>query len=418
MDLTNNNSIFFATSQPLALVRPNHNYFSIKWRTPIAVILMLTISVNLHALTLNEAVNAQLETVSAPCDRLLGTDPASVLTDGLANLCARAVPLGSTPQSTGGGAASLSDLSSSSTTKVQRTDAGKETQIGSKWTLFFTADTEKLNRDVTDAEDGFDSSAWRFLAGTTYALNARTDIGLALTTQHHDGDYTNGGDFKAKTNGIRFLATRYISQQVFVQASAGYDAVSSQRARAAIFEEYFNGGLVFSREGKPSSDFSYNQTELSILSGYNYTHQNMTVTPQLGINWLNTDYGTYSETGDSGLELTFHDDQRESLQSSLGVQTTIAISNTFGVTIPQLDLHWVHEFADKSRRVNVSFTQDTRAKQFTYDTEAGDRNYFELGAGTAFVFAGGNQAFIRAQTLLGHDFYDNYVISAGLNIEL
>lgn len=371
------------------------------------------------ALTLNEVVDAQLETVSAPCDRLLGSDPASVLTDGLATICARAVPLGSTPQSSGGGAASLSDLSTSSTaTQANQAAVNEEAKIGEQWSLFFTAETEKLNRDVTDAEDGFDSNAWRLLAGTTYAVDTKTNIGLALTTQRHDGDYTNGGNFKTETNGIRFLVTENISQQIFVQASASYDAVSSRRARAAIFEEYFNGGLVFSRQGQPNSDFSYHQTEISVLSGYNYAHQNMTITPQLGLNWRNTDFGTYNETGDSGLELTYYDDKRQSLQSRLGAQATMAISNTFGVTIPQLDLHWVHEFADKSRRVNVSFTHDTRAKRFSYDTEAGDRNYFELGAGSAFVFAGGNQAFIRAQTLLGHDFYDNYTISAGLNIAL
>ncbi|HEY5604458.1 MAG TPA: hypothetical protein VIM41_15255, partial [Gammaproteobacteria bacterium] len=77
-----------------------------------------------------------------------------------------------------------------------------------------------------------------------------------------------------------------------------------------------------------------------------------------------------------------------------------------------------HEFEDKSRRVNVSFTQDTRAQQFSYDTEAGDSDFVEVGAGVAFVFSQGNQAFIRVQTLLEHEFYDSVIISAGLNIAL
>jgi len=409
-----------ATSQSQKNSQMAQNCLRINYLLSVATGLLFTVlySQDARALTLNEAVNAQLETISLPCDRLLGSDPATVLSGGLADICARAVPFGSTPQAAGGSAANLSTLSSSSMTAMQEGQVREETQIGSQWTLFFTAEGESLDRDVTEGEDGFDSTALRLVAGAIYAPTTSTDIGFAFTRQRHDGDYVNGGNFEADTNGLRVLATSYLTDQLFLQAMAGYDWVSSQRARAATFEEYFNGGLVFSREGEPYSDFEYNQTEVSLLAGYNYARGNMTLTPQLGVTWLNTDYGTYSEAGNSGLELTFHDDQRESLQSSLGLQAAMAISTGFGVAIPQLDVYWKHEFEDKSRRVNVSFTQDTRAQQFSYDTEAGDSNFAEVGAGLAFVFSQGNQAFIRVQTLLEHEFYESYIISAGLNIAL
>lgn len=380
--------------------------------------LLLTASYNVNALTLNDAVNAQLATVTLPCDRLLGADPATVLTGGLLTLCGRTVPFGSTPQSTGGGAANLSSLSSTAMTVMQEGQAHEEMQIGAKWTLFVTAENETLNRDVTNIEDGFDSDAVRLIAGGTYVLNPKTDLGFALNTQRHEGDYTNGGNFKTTTTGIRLMGSMHISDQLFLQTLAGYDSVSSQRTRAATFDERFNGGLVFLRQGTPSSDFDYTQTELSVLAGYNYMKGSFTLTPQLGLTWLDINYGTFREAGSSGLELTFHDDKRQSLQSAVGLQTTMAISTGFGVVIPQLDLRWKHEFADDARQVNVSFTQDSRAKQFSYDTEAGDRNYFELGAGIGFVFSQGKQAFVRIQTLLSHDYYDNYLVTAGLNIEL
>jgi uncharacterized protein YhjY with autotransporter beta-barrel domain len=405
---------YFLISLRRSLV--NHALVNHALSAATGLLLAASYSYDAYALTLSEAVNAQLETISLPCQRLLGSDPVSVLTGGLADICARVVPFGSTPQSTGGSAANLSTLSSSSNISMQDGQILEETQIGSQWTLFVTAEGETLDRDVTEGEDGFDSNALRLLLGGTYSPSAKTDIGFAFTTQRHDGDYTNGGNFEADSNGARVLATSYMTDQLFMQVMAGYDWVSSERARAATFEEYFNGGLVYSAEGQPFSDFDYNQTEVSVLAGFNYARGNTTLTPQLGITWLNIDYGTYSESGDSGLELTFHDDERESLQSTVGLQAAMAISSDFGVTIPQLDVHWKHEFADKSRKVNVSFTQDTRAQQFSYDTEAGDRNYVEAGAGVAFVFSQGNQAFIRIQTLLEHDFYESYLLSAGLNI--
>jgi uncharacterized protein YhjY with autotransporter beta-barrel domain len=393
--------------------------FSKELSQSFTAVLLLATPWSLSALTLNEAVNAELDTIgSAPCERLLGTDPVTVLSGNLATICSRAVPLGNAPQSSATGAATLSSMSSSAAAQTQDQELREETQLGSQWTLFLTAEFEQLDRDVTDAADGFDSNAARLLAGTTYALNPNANMGLAFTTQRHSGDYTNGGDFEANTNGIRLLASWYVSDRAFLQANAGYDKVSSERSRAAAFEEYQNGGLIFFQEGQPISDFDYNQTELSLVAGYEYSWQSVTLTPQLGITWLNIDYGTYSETDDSGLALTYHDDERESLQSALGLQATMAIGAGFGVVIPQLDLHWIHEYEDKSREVNVSFTQDTRSAQFAYDTEAGDRNFFELGAGASFVFSHGNQAFVRLQTLLGHEFYDNYIVAAGVNIEL
>lgn len=380
--------------------------------------LLAIISLNAHAITLIEAVDAQLGTVSLPCDQLLAGDPVSVLEGELANICSRAVPLGSTAQSAAGNSSSLSTLSSSPMTSVESEKVQEKMELGSQWTLFFTAESEILDRDITTQEDGFDSTALRLLAGLTYALDARSNMGLALTMQEHKGDYDSGGDFKAETTGIRLMALKYFSDQFFIQAMGGIDQVSSQRTRSTSFDEYFNGGLVFSTNGNPSSDFDYDQTELSVLAGYDYVTGNITVTPQLGLTWLNIDFGTYSEAGNSGLELTFHDDERESLQSVLGIQTTMAVSTGYGVALPQLDLRWIHEFEDKSREVNVSFTHDTRSRQFYYDTEAGDRNFVELGAGAVFVFSGGNQAFVRIQTLLEHDYYDNYIFSAGFNIEL
>ena len=374
---------------------------------------------NVRAITLSEAVNEQLAYVSVPCDTLLGGDDFSVLTGELASvICSRAFPLGGAPQNTEGSAASLSSLSSSSMTGLKGKEQAQEVQLGAKWTMFLTGESEVLNSDGSYSEDGYESNAARMVIGATYAQSTQTDFGIAFTIQKHKGDYDQGGDFETESGGIRALVSHYISSQLFFQATAGFDKVSSMRSRLAIFEEYAGAGLLFSASGEAKSDFDYDQTELSFLVGYNYSYGSITLVPTAGITWLESDYGTFSETGSSGLELTFHDDKVDSLQSRIGVQATMAVSTGFGVVIPQLDATWIHENEHDSRQVNVSFTQDTRAKRFYYDTQALDSNFIELGAGAVFVFSAGKQMFIRAQSILKHDYYDNYVVSAGLNIEL
>jgi hypothetical protein len=393
-----------------------------------AVTGVLLSSSGLYAQTLSQAVNAQLEQVSIPCERLLGGDLANlVLVGNLASdICGRAFAAGATSQDTSIGSANSSSLSGDTLTLLQHAQgnekkgqASVEAQLGSQWTLFMTADAGTLNRDVTVAEDGYKSSIARLLVGSTYTVNPTNTIGVAITTQRHTGDYVGGGDFKDSATGVRLLESYHPTAQLFFQAVAGYDSVSSQRTRTATFSEYVIPGTPYrTYTGTPTVDYSYNQTELSVLGGYNSTHGGFTLTPQVGLTWLMSDYGSYVEAGNSGLELVIHNDKRESLQSSLGIQGTYAMSTGFGVMIPQFDVRWKHEFADNSRQVDVSFAGDTRGKIFSYDTQAADKDFYELSAGIAFVYSKGVQSFLRVQTVLGQEYYHNNIATIGLNLEL
>jgi len=373
-----------------------------------------------HALTLSEAVDQQLKTISVPCDNFLAS--GGVPTGTLANdICGRVFPAGSTASSSTDSTVNLDSLSSNIKASNQQQVVHEETQLAPQWTMFATGELERLNRDTTTAEDGYKSNAFRLLGGVTHFLNNQTNVGLALTMQLHKGDYDNGGDFNAKTVGIRAFASHQISEALFIQATAGYDRINSQRKRVATFDELYSSGVSDTRfiaTGTPKSDFYYNQTEFSILSGYQYESGEFTLTPQLGINWRNINYGTFSESGESGLELTFHDDYRRSLQGVVGIQATINHSTSYGVLIPELDVSWIREYADKSRTVHVSFTQDLAAKQFSFDTEAGDRNYAEVAAGLSMVLPHGRQLFIRAQTQINRNHYDSRTVNLGFNMEL
>ena len=401
------------------LRHPNIYHFSY---AAISSLLMATDYAN--ATTLNQAVNDQLATVSVPCERLLGGDSGSVLTGNLASICSRAVPFGVPSQESNISTTNANSLSDQTLSLLKQKQGKKKDQdkpeinIGTKWSFFATAAGGTLNRDVTTEENGFDSHIVNLLAGSTYAVNVKNTLGAAIALQRHTGDYIGGGDFKDNASGIRLLETYHPSEKFFLQAVGGFDSYSSQRTRFTSFDEYINGVLVFSQSGTPNADYSYHQTELSVLGGYNFSHNRFTLTPQLGLTWLVADYGSYKETGSSGLELNIHNDKRKSLQSSLGIQATDTLSTHFAVIIPQIDARWKHEYADKSRQVNISFVEDNRNKMFSYDTQTADRDFFELGAGVSFVYSHGIQSFVRLQTVLGQQAYHSAIATLGLNVEL
>ncbi|MGH1485278.1 MAG: autotransporter outer membrane beta-barrel domain-containing protein [Cellvibrionaceae bacterium] len=397
--------------------------------------LSLLITANASALSLDEAVNAQLTTAgSQACAELLNgfsaAENAGRLTGGLEGICATIIPAGTNPaaNSAGGGAAApisapaaMQELADVSHGKEKSTsDNIINTSINANWNLFFTAEVETLDRDQTDFEHGYNSDRKRFLGGLTYTANPKSVYSLAIDYNEQEGDFIdNDGEFERDSLGLRLLASYRPTQNTFFSVLAGYDDVSAEHERTTGFSFILNNTPIDTPvSGTPEADYDYNQYGLSVLGGYDYQKGNYTITPSIGLNWSKSDYGTYSETGNSGLELTFYDDEEKSLQSVIALTTSASFSRSYGTINPQFGIAWHHEFEDDQRSAEVSFTGDTFNERFEYQTEAPDRDFFNLSAGVVFALKSGIQTFINIQGLAGHEFYDNYIVSLGVRKEL
>ncbi len=390
----------------------------------------------LLAQTLNEAVNLQLGVVpigfvATPCGNLLGPSGNAVidLEGGLEDICTRSLgaggPIGG--QTTGGGAATPVTLPGIIKRRLNSGGVGEEdsvlggggsadivADIGPRTSLFFSAEYEDLDRDVTDFEDGYNSEIYRLAVGADHRVNSSILIGAAVDGYNHDGDYKNGGEFDIDAFGLLLFGAYRPVDAGFVQFSAGVTQKSNDRDRPASYTA--ESGVVYS--GQPRTDYDANEYRAGILAGYDYSNGPYTVGPRFGLDWVRTEFDTYSERGTSGLELTFHGDDVTSMQSTVGIQGSMAIGTGFGVLLPQLSLDWKHEFDNDQRDVQVSFVGDTRAKRFVYETEDPDRDFFELNAAVIFVLPRGVHAFANYRTLLGHKFFDSHAISLGLRVDL
>lgn len=384
------------------------------------------LSPNTLAQSLDEAINQQLALGPLPCAELFAgvTDNTDRLTGGLLNICSAAVPAGAVSSSGGGGSATPISTPVAMQNIVDAAHGDKQAKdntslaIDNKWSLFFTAESESLDRDNTEFEQGFQSDQSRFIFGSSYSPNPKVVYSLAHYINRHKGDYDGGGDFENSSEGARLLSSFRPTENTFINLLAGFDSVSSARERAADFSFEFNNASVFSTSGSARSDYDYDRYGLNFDAGYQHQYGRYTVSPSLGLLWNNEDYGTYSEGGNTGLELTFYDDERESLQSLLGLNISANFGTSFGVLSPQLGFTWHHEFEDDQRRAEVSFTGDNLAERFSYQTEAADSDFFNINAGVAVIFKGGLQGFVNIQALAGHEFYDNTIASLGLRYEL
>lgn len=390
--------------------------------THLAISALTCCALNAHAISLDDAVTAQLENVPGfgVCARLLnaGADPIGNLLD----ICSRAAPAGATPGSSGGGSATPTAIPSNNSGFLEDTETPDESTvaISGQWSLFFTAENESLDRKARGTEGAFDSTIERLVVGSSFAPRTNMAFSVAADISQHEGKFNNGGDFSFDNTGLRFLGAFNPSDKLSLFIAAAYDQVSADRRRLSSFEDIDSGSgvAIFSASGAPETSYDYNQLGLALHGAYEFTAGRLSLSPQFGIDWLNSDYGNYRERGDSGLELRFHNDEKSSLQSALGLEGTFAVATRYGAFIPQVSLTWRHEFDSDARNIEVSFVEDLNGTRFQYQADALDENFFELSAGSVFVLQSGMQLFVNLQTLLSHEVYDSVIASAGLRIEL
>ena len=110
--------------------------------------------------------------------------------------------------------------------------------------------------------------------------------------------------------------------------------------------------------------------------------------------------------------------EQTSLHSRIGLRAMMALRSKFGVIAPQMSFDWKHEYENDQRDIQVSFVGDSRAKRFTYQTEAPDRDWGEINARVALLLPSGFQVFGNYRRLVGHEFFDGHAISIGMRVQL
>jgi len=385
------------------------------------------VSTTIFAQTLNDVTADQLAFVGpTACSKLLGNDSASQLTGELKTLCLRQKPVtgpgpGPTPTSNAGGGGAATPGSLPKIVKKRLKNDQSESSASSDQvlnitptiSLFLSGDYQSLDRNVTTFEDGYDSDIWRIIAGTDFRIQDMLVIGIAFDYHHQKGDYTGSGDFKLDSYGGLIFANITPIDNLFIQISGGYSAQENDRHRLTSFTEASTSTSV---SGFVDSQYDADQYSANIQSGYDFNIANITIGPRVGFSWSRNNFDSYTESGNTGLELSFDENHRTSLQSRLGLFSSVAFSTSFGVIVPQFGVDWVHEFEDDQREIHFSFVNDLRNKSLTFQNESPDRDFFEIQAGTSIVMANNVQTYVNYTAITGHNYFDSHSVNFGLRV--
>lgn len=400
------------------MMLPPHASHATLFKHLVSPLLSVFLIANAHATSLDNAVNAQLENLQGygPCGRLL--DAGGEPTNSLLTICGRAVPVGTTPSSSGGGSASPAAAPTINTKAGDLHTEMDAVSIAGPWSLFLTVENESLDRDASRTEGAFKSSLNRVTFGSTLSPSSRTALSLALNMSQHNGDFDGGGDFRYDAQGLHFIGSLHLTPELSVFVGGFYDKIKAERKRLSRFDDSINGASIFFIDGTPTTEYDYGQLGMTLQGVYEITTGPFSLSTQFGFDWVDSDYGNYSEHDDSGLALTFHDDNKTSLQAAWGFQATYTIGTRYGAVIPQVGATWRHEFHNDGRNINVSFVDDINATRFQFQTDPLDANFTEFHIGAVLVLKHGVQMFANVQKSFAHENYDRLIASAGVRIEL
>jgi uncharacterized protein YhjY with autotransporter beta-barrel domain len=124
----------------------------------------------------------------------------------------------------------------------------------------------------------------------------------------------------------------------------------------------------------------------------------------------------YRESGHTGLELIYDNQNIQSLITTAGLFGSVAVSTGFGVILPQATEEYVHEFLDDQRSVGFRLAKDLGQRRFLYQTDPPDRDYVNLGVGVSMVLPNGLQPFLNFRELVAYRDRSSHTVTVGLRI--
>jgi outer membrane autotransporter protein len=123
----------------------------------------------------------------------------------------------------------------------------------------------------------------------------------------------------------------------------------------------------------------------------------------------------YRESGSSGLNLVYDDQETDALISDVGVRLTTPYEEAGWIFIPEISLAWRHNYDVDSRNITVRF-EDVPATSFTTESRDIDQNGILIGAGIMLLSKSGFSMHVRYDGERRGDFKASQ-LSGGLRYE-
>lgn len=276
---------------------------------------------------------------------------------------------------------------------------------GGGWGLLISPQYSKNSRTGTDLENGYQSSLKGLNVGLDYRSSDSFVFGAIIGQTKDDATFlNNAGSLKTRNNTVVLYSTWLPSEAMSVDGYLGYGKINFDSSRRVAFGTGISGAINGATTGK--------QLMAGLSTSYQMTAGRLNIAPFFNLDYINTSFKGYSETGTTLLELRYSDRRTASLTSSLGGRFGTTYNYEWGALIPSIRLAAVHEFQNNSKRISNELVI-TPGTSMVVTTDAPDRNYLNLGLGVAASLNSGAQLFLDYEKRTQDKLLSSWAVSLG-----
>jgi outer membrane autotransporter protein len=181
---------------------------------------------------------------------------------------------------------------------------------------------------------------------------------------------------------------------------------------------------IFKVDQSLVADYDGNQFSFALGGGWDFNKNGWTFGPTFRVNYVDVDVDEFDEVLmssniDPSLETVgwaVHIDAQsyKSLQPAIGFEFSKAVSQDWGVFIPQGYIEVVSELEDGGALITGNFLGDLNKQgSFTLMTDDFEETFARAGLGFGLVLKNNKSAFLMLDGDIGRDLLKTYYINAG-----
>ncbi len=285
--------------------------------------------------------------------------------------------------------------------------------------VFLNGTVTTGDKDRTANVEGFDFQTTGLTLGADYRFTDSLILGAAIGYMNSDTDLdAGGGELDSDGYSLSLYGTFYQGAALYLDGIISYGDNDYDQRRNI---RYDIGPVAVNQSA--FSNFGGEQFSISVGGGYTFSKGALSFGPTARVEYVKTDVDALQEAmsdpsaAGGGWATRIDGQTAKSSTLQLGGDLSYALSQSWGVLLPQVHLEWVHEFEDGGHNVVGHFVQDPTQTSFSLNTDSLDKDYFNLRLGISAQFAEGRSGYFYYQKLLGYDDLDVDSFSAGLRME-
>lgn len=285
---------------------------------------------------------------------------------------------------------------------------------GSRWGVFVNGRVSVGDAPRTQRQAGYDFETEGLTAGVDYRFGESLVFGAAFGYLTSDTDLGRGrGEIDVEGYSLSGYFT-YFRDRFYVDGILGWGRNDFEISRVLVLPRPFRGATRLVARGEPDGTTA----SADVGFGYNILGGALGLEAFGRLAYARTDIDGYRERGAGPFDLTFADQDLESLLTEAGLELSYPWSLSWGVLQPSIRVALLHEFSDDGRAVDVGFDADRARRRFRNRTDTPDRDFVNLGAALTATFKRGWAAYLQYDTDVARDDFDIYTVSIGVRKQL